>query len=186
MVTLLCMNRGASHRVPHSCWQQACNGAYMNAIYKHDPKLVPPLARDYRMTENTGVMEVGEGMLWRRTMQPTSFNLYIADSTNGQVALQARVMMQGQNTLIAVRLKVDRGKIQEIEHLWAGNINDAALELLKTPRPTLTAIFLLPRELRARSCTGQPIPISMRLKETTARSPHSRRIARGTRTDIRP
>jgi len=113
--------------------------AYMNAVYKHDPKLVPPLAIDYRMTENTGVMEVGEGAFWRRTIAPTSFNLYIADPTNGQVALQARVMMQGQNTLIAVRLKVDRGKIQEIEHLWAGNINDAALDLLTTPRPTLLA-----------------------------------------------
>jgi hypothetical protein len=79
---------------------------------------------------------------WRigssRSGQPTTFNLYIADPINGQVALQARVMMQGQNTLIAVRLKIDRGRIQEIEHLWAGNINDAALPLLKAPRPTLT------------------------------------------------
>jgi hypothetical protein len=72
-------------------------------------------------------------------MQPTTFNPYITDPTNGQVALQARVMMQGQNTLIGVRLKVDRGRIREIEHLWAGNIKDAALELLKTPRPALTA-----------------------------------------------
>ncbi len=28
----------------------------MNAIYKHDPKAVPPLAMDVRMTENTGHM----------------------------------------------------------------------------------------------------------------------------------
>jgi hypothetical protein len=34
---------------------------YMNAIYKHDPKAVPPLAIDVRMTENTGRMDVGEG-----------------------------------------------------------------------------------------------------------------------------
>ena len=33
---------------------------YMNAIYKHDPKAVPPLAIDVRMTENTGRMDVGE------------------------------------------------------------------------------------------------------------------------------
>jgi hypothetical protein len=111
---------------------------YMNAIYKRDPKLAPPLSIDYRMTENTGVIEIGEGMLWRRTMQPISFNLYIADPVNGQVALQARVSMQGQNSLIAVRLKIDRGKIQEIEHLWAGGVNEAANELLTTPRATLT------------------------------------------------
>src|SRR6266571_155691 len=38
---------------------------YMNAIFKHDPKLVPPLAKDVPMTENTGQMDVGEGVLWR-------------------------------------------------------------------------------------------------------------------------
>jgi hypothetical protein len=111
---------------------------YMDAIYKKDPKLVPPLSIDYRMTENTGLMTVGEGALWRRTMQPTTFKLYAADPVNGQVGLQARVTMQGQNTLISVRLKIDRGKIQEIEQLWAGNIQPQANELLTTPRPTLT------------------------------------------------
>jgi hypothetical protein len=35
---------------------------------------------------------------------------------------------------VAVRLKVDRGQIQKIEHLQAGNVNEAALELLTTPR----------------------------------------------------
>src|SRR5262245_33878717 len=63
---------------------------YMNAIYKKDPKLVPPLSLDYRMTENTALMAVGEGALWRRTMQPTTFNLYAGDPINGQVGLQAR------------------------------------------------------------------------------------------------
>ena len=38
---------------------------YMNAIYKQDPNALPPLAKDVRMTENTGVMDVGEGVLWR-------------------------------------------------------------------------------------------------------------------------
>src|ERR1700693_5126697 len=36
---------------------------HMNAIYKHDPKAVPPLSIDVRMTENTGHMDVGEGVL---------------------------------------------------------------------------------------------------------------------------
>jgi hypothetical protein len=111
---------------------------YMNAIYKHDPKLAPPLAKDYRMTENTGVIEIGEGMLWRRQVEPTTFNLYAADPIAGQVGLQARVNIQGQNSLISVRLKIDRGRIQEIEHLWAGGVNVAANELLTTPRTTLT------------------------------------------------
>jgi hypothetical protein len=110
---------------------------YMDAIFKHDPKAVPPLALDVRMTENTGQMDVGEGMLWRSHVEPTTFNIYIADPVAGQVALQTRLKIEGRNALVAVRLKVDRGKILEIEQLWDRNINDAAIPLLTTPRETL-------------------------------------------------
>ena len=110
---------------------------YMNAIYQHDPKAVPPLALDVRMTENTGHMDVGEGMLWRSKVEPTSFKIYAADPIEGQVALQARLKIQGRNALVVVRLKVDRGKILEIEQLYDRNINDAAIPLLTTPQPML-------------------------------------------------
>ncbi len=110
---------------------------YMNAIFKHDPKLVPPLAKDVRMTENTGQMDVGEGVLWRSKVEPTSFKIYIADPIEGQVAIQARLKIQGREALVVVRLKIDRGKILEIEQLYDRNINEAAILLLTTPRPTL-------------------------------------------------
>jgi hypothetical protein len=110
---------------------------YMDALYKHDPKAVPPLALDIRMTENTGRMEVGEGVLWRSKVEPTSFKIYVADPVTGQVALQARLMIQGRSALVAVRLKVDRGHISEIEQLYDRAINDAAIPLLTTPRPGL-------------------------------------------------
>ena len=112
--------------------------AYMNAIFTHDPKAVPPLALDVRMTENTGQMDVGEGVLWRSRVEPTSFKIYVADPVNGQVALQTRIKVQGRDTLAAIRLKTDRGKILEVEHLHAGGIAPQALELLTTPRPLLT------------------------------------------------
>jgi hypothetical protein len=110
---------------------------YMNAIFAHDPKAVPPLALDVRMTENTGQMDVGEGMLWRSHVEPTTFKIHIADPVEGQVALQTRLKIEGRNALVAVRLKIDRGKIVEIEQLWDRNINDAAIPLLTTPRETL-------------------------------------------------
>jgi hypothetical protein len=110
---------------------------YMNAVYKHDPKAVPPLAIDARMTENTGRMDVGEGVLWRSKVEPTSFMIHAADPVTGQVALQARLLIQGRSALVAVRLKVDRGQISEIEQLYDRNINDAAIPLLTTPRPGL-------------------------------------------------
>jgi hypothetical protein len=110
---------------------------YMNAIYRHDPKAVPPLAIDVRMTENTGHMDVGEGMLWRSKVEPTPFRIAVADPVTGQVSLQARLMIGGRNALVAVRLKVNRGEISEIEQLYDRNINDAAVPLLTTPRPGL-------------------------------------------------
>jgi hypothetical protein len=111
---------------------------YMNAIFQRDPKAVPPLSKDVRMTENTGQMDVGEGVLWRSKPEPTSFRIDVADPVNGEVAFQGRLKVQGRDTLVAIRLKVDRGKILEIEQLHAGNIAPQAIELLTTPRALLT------------------------------------------------
>jgi hypothetical protein len=44
-------------------WLIGIMDGYMEAVFKHDPTAVPPLAKDVRMTENTGVVEVGEGVL---------------------------------------------------------------------------------------------------------------------------
>jgi hypothetical protein len=68
---------------------------YMDALFKHDPKAVPPLSIDVRMAENTGVMNVGEGVLWRFRTAPTGFKIYVADPVNGQVALQTRLKTAG-------------------------------------------------------------------------------------------
>jgi hypothetical protein len=129
-------NRAAIKECDRACLVGIMDG-YMNAIFKHDPKAVPPLALDVRMTENTGQIDVGEGVLWRSKTEPTSFKIYVADPVQGQVAEQARLKVQGRDTLVVVRLKVDRSQIQEIEQLHAGNINEAAIPLLTTPRPTL-------------------------------------------------
>jgi hypothetical protein len=111
---------------------------YMNAMFKHDPEALPPLTIDVRMTENTGVMDVGEGVLWRSKTEPTEFKIYVADPVAGQVAQQARLKIGGRDALVAVRLKVDRGKIQEIEHLYDREVDKAAIPLLTTPVPVLT------------------------------------------------
>jgi len=146
---LLCLT-AASISAQEPAWNpsaiKACDRAclvgildgYMNAIVKRDPKAVPPLSLDVRMTENTGVMEVGEGMLWRSKTEPTSFKITVADPVEGQVAFQGRLKVEGRDNLVAIRLKVDRGKISEVEQLWAGNIAPQAVELLTTPRTVLT------------------------------------------------
>ncbi len=130
-------NPAALKECDRNCLISIMDG-YMNALFKHDPKAVPPLAIDVRMTENTGAMDVGEGVLWRFKVEPTSFKIYVADPVSGQVAQQARLKVGGQDALVAIRLKIDRGKIQEIEQLYDRNINAAAIPLLTTPLPILT------------------------------------------------
>lgn len=75
-------------------------------------------------------MDVGEGVLWLLHCEPTSFDIYVADPVARQAALQARIKIQGRDALIAVRLKLDRGRIQQIEQLWDRNVNAAAIPLL--------------------------------------------------------
>jgi hypothetical protein len=52
-------NPAAVEECDRSCLVGVLDGC-MNAIFKRDPKAVPPLAKDVRMTENTGVIDVGE------------------------------------------------------------------------------------------------------------------------------
>jgi hypothetical protein len=55
---------------------------YLDALFKRDPKAVPALSLDVRMTENTGQMAVGEGVLWRSKTEPTSFKTTVVDPVN--------------------------------------------------------------------------------------------------------
>ncbi len=77
------------------------------------------------------------GVLWRGRVEPISFKIVVADPVSGQAAFQGRLKANGQDNLVAVPLKVDRGRIEEIEQLWAGGINAAAIPLLTTPMPYL-------------------------------------------------
>ena len=91
-------NAASIKECDRACLTDIMDG-YMNAIFKHDPNAAPPLAIDVRMTENTGQMDVGEGMLWRSKVEPTGFKIYVADPVEGQVAEQARLRIQGRNAL---------------------------------------------------------------------------------------
>jgi hypothetical protein len=130
-------NASAIKECDRACLVAVLDG-YMNAIFKKDPKAVPPLSIDVRMTENTAQIDVGEGVLWRSKTEPTSFKISVADPVSGEVAFQGRLKVQGRDTLAAIRVKVDRGRIVEIEQLHAGGIAPQAIELLTTPRTLLT------------------------------------------------
>jgi hypothetical protein len=91
-------NAAAFKECDRACLVGVLDG-YMDAIFKRDVKAIPALAKDVRMTENTGEIEVGEGVLWRSKTELTSFKIVVADPASGEVAFQGRLKVQGRDTL---------------------------------------------------------------------------------------
>ena len=111
---------------------------YLDALIRHDPSVLP-LAEEVWFTENTGRIDLGEGVLWRSKVEPTRFKITVADPVSGQVAVQWVPKVQGAPALVAIRLKVERRMITEVEHMLDRNVAPQAMELLTTPRPALLA-----------------------------------------------
>ena len=111
---------------------------YTDAILNKDRTKLP-LSTDTRFTENTAQLDVGEGFLWRGAIAATGFKYHVADPGNGQVATGAVLNIEGRPALVAIRLKIERGQIMEIEHMVDRNVAPEAMELLQTPVPLLTS-----------------------------------------------
>ena len=109
---------------------------YIESVIKKDRSSIL-LAPEHRFTENTAQLDVGEGFLWKAKVDPTAFKIHVADPIAGQVALQTVLNIEERPALVAIRLKVERGRILEIEHLIDRNVAPQAMELLRTPRPAL-------------------------------------------------
>ena len=103
---------------------------YVDAMIKQDRSGLP-LEPELRITENTATIGVGEGILWRARLEPTHFKLHVADPIFGQVDLQTVLNVEGRPALVAIRLKVERRRILEIEQLLDRAIAPQAMELLR-------------------------------------------------------
>lgn len=148
---------------------------YIAAVVAHDPSAAP-LADNIVFVENIKKMSPGEG-LWQSVVSgPDSFAIYVPDEVNQSVGYLGMMRYMSvppspsgitpeeraewanttekaeQPVLVALRLKLEDGKITEAEHLLAG-IRETAntdpnspfagrpapIERLKTPRPGLLA-----------------------------------------------
>lgn len=100
---------------------------YLDAVVDNDPSRVP-LAPDVRFTENGQRLEIGDG-LWRSLKSKGSYRLFVSDVPAGQVAFIGTISEDDRTpagavpALIALRLKVERGRIAEIEQMV---VRDAA------------------------------------------------------------
>ncbi len=117
----------------------ALTKSYLAAVVAGDTSAVP-LAADIAFVENVTRMQPGEGLWANATSGPTSFALYVPDVEQQQAGFMGVMERAGQNgnepVLVAVRLKLDDGKITEAEHLIAG-ANQNNMQRLQMPRPGL-------------------------------------------------
>ncbi len=137
---------------PGDC-DRACLNAivdqYLAAIVAHDPSRVA-LAPDVKFTEDGVRLQPGDG-LWATASGLGTYKLYFDEPEAGTAGAFAVIEENGTPALLALRLKVVRRRITEIETLVARKQTTAFLntDALTEPRP----IFLetvQPRERASR------------------------------------
>jgi hypothetical protein len=109
---------------------------YLAALVRHDDNGLP-LANDVKFTENTATLQLGDGLWVGASEAPTTFKIYALDPTSHQAGLFAVMKEFDKPIILALRLKIEGGKITEIEHVVARNVRDTSMPNLTTPRPGL-------------------------------------------------
>jgi hypothetical protein len=97
---------------------------YRAAYVKHDPKLAP-IAKNVRFTENNVEMRFPDGT-WDTVKVEVGPALTISDPTTGNVGIYTSIMQLDTPGFLAIRLKVEQGKITEIEHIVSTKRNLSA------------------------------------------------------------
>ena len=91
---------------------------YLAAVVAHDPSKAP-LAPHVMFVENLKRMQPGEGLWKTATGGPTAFRIYVPDVAWRQAGWMGVVQQNGKPMMLALRLKVENGKITQAEHLIA-------------------------------------------------------------------
>ena len=112
--------------------------SYLAALVAHDPGKAP-LARNVRFTENTGVLDVGEGLWVGASASPSAFRLYVPDPAIDQIALIGMMREFDRPVLVALRLRVLNRRVVEAEHIVVRSLTEPGLKNLVTPRPAFLA-----------------------------------------------
>ncbi len=113
--------------------------SYLAAVVAGDATAAP-LATDIAFVENVTRLQPGQGLWANATSGPTGFAIYVPDVEQQQAGFMGVMEREGENgtqpVLVAVRLKLDDGKISEAEHIVAA-VTPTNTARLQTPRPGL-------------------------------------------------
>jgi len=105
--------------IPLNCDRACLEGLvsqYLAAVVAHDPSRLP-LSEDVMYTENDQVMKVGDGF-WKTAAGVGNYKHVFADPEFGQVALMGTMQEAGSPLLFSLRLRVELGRITEIESVY--------------------------------------------------------------------
>jgi hypothetical protein len=111
---------------------------YLAALVAHDPSRLP-LSKDVMYTENDQKMDVGDGF-WKTVQGRGKYTHVIVDPDFGQLASMGTMMEAGQPVLMSLRLRIELGRITEIETVLfkpggGGPNNIAAMDAPHVPEP---------------------------------------------------
>jgi len=110
---------------------------YQAALVAHDPDRME-IADHVRFVENIAPTAVGNGFWQTASGLPKDFGIYAADPVAGQVGFLGVMQENGHPVEIAIRLKLQDGKITEIEHLIDHEVGEKFLPNLQETRPAFS------------------------------------------------
>ncbi|MGO9094344.1 MAG: hypothetical protein ACLQGV_03905 [Bryobacteraceae bacterium] len=102
------------------CDRACLNGfvdRYLAALVAHDPAGLP-LAKTAKYTENGQTLKLGDGM-WRVAGAIGKYKLYFADPASGGAGFFGVVEENGHPQILALRLKIQERRIDEMEAIVA-------------------------------------------------------------------
>ena len=102
-----------------SCDKKCMEGIgdqYRAAYLKHNPKLAP-FASKVRFTENNVEMLRFPDGTWDTVTEEVGTPLTLSDPKTGNVGIYTRIIQNDTPGFLAIRLKIDDGKISEVEHI---------------------------------------------------------------------
>src|SRR5437868_4722108 len=105
--------------IPLNCTRACLDNVvdqYLAALSAHDPKRLP-LSADVKYTENDQLTDVGDGF-WKTVEGPGNYKHTFADPEFGQVVFMGTMREAGTPLLMTVRLRIELGRITEIESVY--------------------------------------------------------------------
>jgi hypothetical protein len=124
-----------------SCLKGHIDG-YIAAMLAHDPKRLP-LAATARFTEDTTEKQPQDSALWKSATAVRPFRQDYLDVRAGTAASHVAMEEGGKPVLLALRLKIEAGKLTEIETITVRNQTEGMLfspDNLKVPSVAMNRV----------------------------------------------